>query len=115
MAFLSPPLVLTRLGERERGNNVIGRPTQNNANKNWINKLIGGETKNISSYRYHYLLTPPPLAPPPSPLIAQLFGPNVPVLRQAERPIWYKRKKKAVNAEKICKMEPLSILRKMAQ
>ena len=58
-------------------------------------KIKGGEIKNILSYQYHYLLTPPPLAPPPSPLIAQLFGPNVPILWQAERPIRIKKKKKS--------------------
>ena len=86
---------------------------KNNANKNWINKIIGGETEYILSYRYHCLLTPPPLAPPPSPLIPQLFGSSVPILQLAECPIQYKKKK--VNAEKICRMEPLSILQKMAQ
>ena len=94
---------------------------KNNANKNWINKIIGGETENILSYRCRCLLVPPLLAPPPSPLIPQLFGLSVPILQLAERPIQYKKKekekkeKKAVNAEKIRRMEPLSILQKMAQ
>ena len=68
---------------------------KNNANKNWIIKIIGGETENILSYRCHCLLAPPPLAPPPSPLIPQLFGSSVPVLQLAERPIQYKKEKKS--------------------
>ena len=39
------------------------------------------------SYRYHCLLVPPPLAPPPSPLIVPLSGPNVLALQRAEHPI----------------------------
>ena len=67
---------------------------KNNANKNWINKIIGGETENILSYRCRCLLVPPLLAPPPFPLIPELFGSSVPILQLAERPIQYKKRKK---------------------
>ena len=65
---------------------------KNNANKNWINKIIGGETENILSYWCHCLLVPPLLAPPSSPLILQLIGSSVPILQLTERPIQYKKK-----------------------
>ena len=39
------------------------------------------------SYLYHCLLTPPPLAPPPFPLIAPLSGPNALALPRAKHPI----------------------------
>ena len=91
---------------------------KNNANKNWINKIIG-ETENILSYQCHCFLAPPPLAPPPSPFNSPTiwfkrahFAASQNVLFSIKKK---KRKKKVVNAEKIHRMEPLSILRKMAQ
>ena len=73
MAFLSPPLVLTHLrGSKEEEYNQ--KANTNNANENWISKIIGGGNKYA---KLPVSLSPStsPLAPPP-PLITPLSGPN---------------------------------------
>ena len=79
-------------------------------------KIVGGinqKKKKMLSYLCRCLPAPLPLAPPPSLLAGPWSSLNVPASWHAKHPIKSNWEKTAVNAKRICEMEPLSILWKM--